>query len=142
MRIYLIKPKNKIIHDNSYIIIDYIIDKNGNFIETKTNQNILNNMVSDYKYYIYAPYPINLLAIPKFKQKNIEFIYTEKPNFWHIKILLLYLRIERYLRGSDTYSNLMQKILIINFDNKLNDIYFISINNWIKALKLIKREKF
>lgn len=138
MQIYLFKPKHKFIEIKNSKHINYILNKGGNFIECDTNLSIFRNLSTNYCYYIYAPFPINILAIPHCIKHKITMISYDKLNYVAVSSLLFWLRIERYLSGSDTYSKLMRKIIIERFDKQNSDIYFITIKTWINSLKEVK----
>jgi|GEM_PF-4641333 len=139
MQIYLFKPKNKVIEIENSRHITYLLDKNGAFIESDTNLPIFETLAKNCCYYIYAPFPVNILAIPHCIKHKITIISNHKLDYITICILLFWLRLERYLSGSDTYSRLMRKILIEKFDRQSNDMYFIPITTWISSLKQVKR---
>lgn len=144
MQNYLIKPKNHdILYKEDKIIeyveyIEYIVSRNGIFLEYN-NVSIFENLTSNCNYYMYAPYPLNLLAFAEATKNNVKLINTSKPNFIAITFLLFWLHIEQYLRGSDTHSNIMNKIIARNFENKITEPYFIPIKIWIKKLNELKK---
>lgn len=124
---HLFKPENSLFTYNKATKISlYWVNPKGDFIASTTNEPISKTATD---IYLYAPYPLNLLAFDYINLHSDISLHRMR-----LMLLASYLRIERYLYGSDTTSSLMRIIIAKRFDKQITPLYFITINKWIYVI--------